>query len=186
MSATAAPSQRLLNRVAIVAGSCQGLERGICLQFHLEGALLICADLRPNGLPGEEPTHEVIQKQGRRAIFKVDVSDSKQVQAMIAQAVEEYGALHMLVKNNAGICGEATAAKPIDEADEDIFDLHMMISVKGPFMGPKYALRQMKKQEPIGRGDRGWIINLSSIVTSAGMRGLHKCHHPSYEIREAH
>jgi NAD(P)-dependent dehydrogenase (short-subunit alcohol dehydrogenase family) len=74
--------------------------------------------------------------------------------------------------NNAGICGEAGNATPIDEASEDMLDSHLTVNVKGTFFGCKYALRQMKKQEPHARGDRGWIVNLSSTIALVGMTGL--------------
>lgn len=91
-----ATSQRLLNRVAIVTGSSQGLGRAICLQFHEEGALLICADVKTGGQEVDVATHELIQQKGGKAVFvKTDVTDAKEVQGLIAKAVEEYGRLDM-------------------------------------------------------------------------------------------
>lgn len=49
------PGQRLLNRVAIVTGSTQGIGREIAKQFHLEGAHLVCADLQPLGMHNTRP-----------------------------------------------------------------------------------------------------------------------------------
>lgn len=76
--------------------------------------------------------------------------------------------------NNAGLCGEAGATKPIDEASEDMLDSHLTVNVKGTFFGCKHALRQMKKQEPLSNGDRGWILNISSTIALVGMAGLRK------------
>lgn len=96
MAATALSSRRLPGRVAIVTGSSHGLGREICLQFHSEGAFLVCADLRPQGVGADLPTHEVIRKRGGRAVFvQTDVTDAKQVEAVVAKAVEEYGRLDM-------------------------------------------------------------------------------------------
>lgn len=45
----------------------------------------------------------------------------------------------------------------------------MGVNVKGVFLGIKYAAGQMMKQEPGPTGDRGWIINISSIY---GLRAM--------------
>jgi NAD(P)-dependent dehydrogenase (short-subunit alcohol dehydrogenase family) len=88
--------QRLHNRVAIVTGSSQGIGREICNQFFLEGALLVCADLRPLGQSEEIATHEWIVQQGGKAIFvETDVSEAKNWRHLIAKTVEEYSQLDM-------------------------------------------------------------------------------------------
>lgn len=76
--------------------------------------------------------------------------------------------------NNAGICVESSKPLPIDQSAEDIFDPHMQINVKGVYLGCKYALKQMKEQEPRTSGDRGWIVNLASISAFVGMPGLRR------------
>lgn len=40
----------------------------------------------------------------------------------------------------------------------------MRVNVKSVFLGCKYALAQMLSQEPHASGDRGWIVNISSIM----------------------
>lgn len=44
----------------------------------------------------------------------------------------------------------------------------MRVNVKSVFLGCKYALAQMLAQEPHVSGDRGWIINISSIMGMIG------------------
>lgn len=43
------------------------------------------------------------------------------------------------------------------------------MNTRGPFLGMKYAIAQMMKQEPRPSGDRGWVVNISSI---GGLVGL--------------
>lgn len=40
----------------------------------------------------------------------------------------------------------------------------MRVNVKSVFLGCKYATTQMLEQTPHASGDRGWIINMSSIM----------------------
>lgn len=89
-------SQRLHGRVAIVTGSSQGIGREICYQFFKEGAVLVCADLRPLGQGEEIATHEWISLEGGKAIFvKVDVSNAASWKALIERTVETYGKLEV-------------------------------------------------------------------------------------------
>ncbi|OAG04638.1 NAD(P)-binding protein [Paraphaeosphaeria sporulosa] len=163
---------RLLNKVAIVTGSSQGIGREICNQFHEEGALLVCSDLRPLGQGEDVATHESIVKKGGKAIFvQTDVSKAEDWVALISKTVEEYGRLDILV-NNAGICTEADNPQPIDEVDEDAFDTHLRVNTRGVFLGCKYAVRQFKKQKLHPSGVRGWIVNFASMVANIGMAGL--------------
>jgi NAD(P)-dependent dehydrogenase (short-subunit alcohol dehydrogenase family) len=44
----------------------------------------------------------------------------------------------------------------------------MRVNAKSVFLGCKYALTQMLAQVPHSSGDRGWIINISSIMGIIG------------------
>lgn len=66
--------------------------------------------------------------------------------------------------NNAGIAIEASNPQPIWSYSEDSWDRTLAVNAKGVFLGCKYASAQMMKQEPHASGDRGWIINLASVL----------------------
>jgi NAD(P)-dependent dehydrogenase (short-subunit alcohol dehydrogenase family) len=66
--------------------------------------------------------------------------------------------------NNAGISIEARFPAVLHLTDEATWDTTMRVNAKSVFLGCKYALAQMLAQEPHASGDRGWIINISSIM----------------------
>jgi NAD(P)-dependent dehydrogenase (short-subunit alcohol dehydrogenase family) len=66
--------------------------------------------------------------------------------------------------NNAGISLEARRPAACHLTDENVWDVTMRVNAKSVFLGCKYAIGQMLKQEPHPSGDRGWIINMSSIM----------------------
>jgi NAD(P)-dependent dehydrogenase (short-subunit alcohol dehydrogenase family) len=71
--------------------------------------------------------------------------------------------------NNAGISIEAGKTPcRIHETPEDWWDLTMAVNLKSIFLTSKHAIAQMLKQETNESGDRGWIINISSIFGIVG------------------
>lgn len=65
----------------------------------------------------------------------------------------------------AGVSLEAHAGfKPVWEIDQHIWQGTQDVNSTGVFLGIKYAVQQMLKQQSHPSGDRGWIINTSSIL----------------------
>ncbi|KAF7592326.1 hypothetical protein BBP40_000382 [Aspergillus hancockii] len=159
---------RLQDKVAIVTGSSSGVGRAICLRYSREGAKVVCADISPSArLPTAsetETTHDIITKAGGKAIFvQTDVGDPRQMESLVQEAVREFGRLDILV-NNAGVSFEARTPAVCHLTDESVWDTTMRVNVKSVFLGCKYATAQMLAQSPHPSGDRGWIINMSSIM----------------------
>ncbi|KAI9933785.1 hypothetical protein MW887_004857 [Aspergillus wentii] len=160
--------RRLQNKVAIVTGSSSGLGRAISLRYAREGAKVVCADLSPSPrlvVPGEsEPTHEVIlSSQGKSIFVPADVGEAKQMKELVQKTVAQFGRLDIMV-NNAGIGSEAKTPAPCHLTEESMWDDVMRVNAKSVFLGCKYATGQMLQQDPHPSGDRGWIINTSSIM----------------------
>ncbi|KAL7952606.1 NAD(P)-binding protein [Trichoderma compactum] len=158
-----AQARRLLNKVCIVTGSSSGLGRAISLAYAREGAFLACVDLKPDARQEVEAeraidTDALIRQNGGRALYiKADVSNAAEGEAMVKATVAEYGRIDVLA-NNAGISIEAgKKALKIHETPEQWWDITMA-----------YVTGQMLSQDKLASGDRGWIINISSIFGLVG------------------
>lgn len=67
--------------------------------------------------------------------------------------------------NNAGVTMKDMA---IWEISEEAWDHVLAVNLKGVFLGTKYAAMAMKDQDPHPSGDRGWIINVASVLGLGG------------------
>ncbi len=169
-------ARELAGKVAIVtgAGRRRGIGRATALVLAEMGADVVVTgtgrdpstfpeDERAVGWRDIESVADEIRALGARALpVVVDVSDSAQVDEMIAKTVEEFGRIDIIVNNAAAPYGEDR--KPMLEVDPEVFKRVIDIKVGGTFMCSRAAAEQMVKQ-----GDGGRIINLSSI---AGKRGM--------------
>ena len=113
---------KLYDRVAVVTGAGRGIGRAISLAFAKEGADVVVASIDP----GEnEAVAGEVRALGRRALpFRVDVSDSAQVQAMAGAALAEFGRVDILV-SNAGIQRRALLAFSDEEEWKRVIEVNV-------------------------------------------------------------
>jgi NAD(P)-dependent dehydrogenase (short-subunit alcohol dehydrogenase family) len=144
-------------RVALVTGAASGIGRVTARLFAKEGAKVIVAT--DANIEGAGETVSLIREAGGEALFvRCDVSNEKDVEAMVARAVEAYGSLDYAF-NNAGIGPDGIRLPVVSVADcpVEIWDRTMDINLKGVFLCMKYEIRQMLKQK------YGSIVNTSSV-----------------------
>jgi NAD(P)-dependent dehydrogenase (short-subunit alcohol dehydrogenase family) len=161
---------RLANKIAVVTGGSSGIGRAICAAYAAEGAKVVVADLTDKSRNPKEDTStvDVVKSLGSEAIFvKVDVSNSQNVDDLIKATVEKWGRLDIMV-NNAGVAIEASGPKPIWEVSNERWDKTISVNATGVFYGCRAAAKQMISQDPHPSGDRGWIINLGSVLGLVG------------------
>jgi len=146
---------KLKNQVAIVTGSGRGIGKAIALTYAREGADVVAVARTKSEI--EELTEE-IRSMGRKALaIPTDISQKKQVQAMVQQTLDEFGTVDILV-NNAGV---AIHNYLMDIQEED-WDLTMAVNLKGVFLCTQAVFPMMMEKHS------GHIINISS---GAGKRG---------------
>lgn len=90
---------RLDNKVAIITGAARGIGYAGARMFAREGARVVAADLRGDGLVKLE--EEVCAAGGELSHFVADLTDKERVEALVAFTIDTYGAVDVLY-NNAG------------------------------------------------------------------------------------
>ncbi|MFA7170057.1 MAG: SDR family NAD(P)-dependent oxidoreductase [Candidatus Paceibacterota bacterium] len=142
---------RLENKVAIVTGSASGIGKAIAEMFIAEGAKVVFSDITE--IPG-------FVESENAAFCRTDVSNSAEVNSLIAFTVEKFGKLDILV-NDAGIGLTDEIATMTDETWNKVIG----INLSGVFYGIRAASDYMIKNNI-----KGSIINMASILGRVGFR----------------
>lgn len=159
----------LEGKVAVITGSGRGQGLAAARRFAAEGAAVIVNDLDETSV--ESATTTICQSGGRAAGVVGDVSDSEDVQRVLAVATENYGGLDILYLN-AGIGYSARGRFGIEmanvvECSEDDWQRIIAINLGGVFLFCKYGIPLLKE-----RGG-GVILNTASMAALRGTPDAH-------------
>ena len=147
---------RVKDKVAIVTGGGTGIGKSISLAFAEEGAAVVLAARDFSRL---REVAEEIGARGRQArAVQADISDEKQVRAMVSETLDAYGRIDILV-NNGGI--GAPAANVVD-MDLNTWNEVLAINLTGTMLCAREVLKSM-----IARRS-GSIINIGSEAGRSG------------------
>ncbi len=144
---------RLKDKVALITGAARGIGLGFAEAYAREGAKVVIADINIDR--AEEAARSI--GTSVKAV-KLDVTDLRQIDDVVAKIDADCGGIDILV-NNAAIFDMA----PVNELTEDSYERVLGINLKGPLFMMKAVSNVMIKR---GRG--GKIINMAS---QAGRRG---------------
>jgi NAD(P)-dependent dehydrogenase (short-subunit alcohol dehydrogenase family) len=119
---------KLDGKVAIVTGAGQGLGRAHALALASRGASVVVNDLA--GADGISPNAEAVAAEirdaGGLAIANgANVTNQEQVEAMVKQAMDEWGRVDILI-NNAGILRDKSFLKMTMEEFRLVVDVHLI------------------------------------------------------------
>jgi len=146
----------LKTNVIIVTGGATGIGRAITQHLATLGASIIIADKNP----AKDQSQEMRERGLDVTDFEVDITDEKQVQALISFASKQPGKLHALV-NNAAIYSTLTP-KPFEQLSQAEWTQVLAVNVTGVFTCCKAVTPALRS---LGGGR---IINVSSAVAFKG------------------
>ncbi|NKB66665.1 MAG: glucose 1-dehydrogenase [Candidatus Latescibacteria bacterium] len=141
---------RLQDRVALITGSGSGIGQTTAALFAREGARLIIVDIVPER--AQESRDLIIQAGGQALALSADVSASDQVEAMAAQALEQWGRIDILVNNAAIVSGD-----DILDMDEAAWNRDIEVVLNSAVLCSKALVPAM-----IDQGG-GAVVNIASV-----------------------
>lgn len=149
----------------VITGASSGLGAGCARWLAERGANLILADLNQEG--GEALERELAP---RARFISTDVTDADSAQRAIAAAAHAYGSLRGVVQC-AGILGAARIVGKEGAHDLELFRRVVTVNLLGTFNIARLAAVEMSSNEPDAEGERGVIINTSSVAAFEGQVG---------------
>jgi NAD(P)-dependent dehydrogenase (short-subunit alcohol dehydrogenase family) len=151
-------------QVAVITGAGRGIGREHALLFAKEGAKIVVNDLggASDGSGGDPTAAEQVVEEiralgGEAVVNGDDVADWAGAERLIAQAVEAFGRVDVLV-NNAGILRD----KVIAQMSESDWDSVIRVHLKGHFAPLHFAAGHWRERSKAGEQVRASVINTSS------------------------
>ena len=134
--------------VAVVTGGSSGIWAAVVSALRERGARVAVLDLDPSDVTADDQTLPV----------RCDVADDESVRAAVAQVVDEWGGIDVVV-NNAGIGAQGTIADNDDAEWARVLD----VNVVGMARVTRAALPHLR------RSSRAAVVNTGSIAATAGL-----------------
>lgn len=145
-------AERFDGKVVLVTGAGRNVGAETARRFADEGAKVAVVDLDEER--GRRTVSEIeAEHPGAAAYFRCDVSNSEDVQTLVADVVTQLGGIHVLVNNVAITDRGATVL----DLEEDVWHRVLDVTLKSVFLCSKHVGRRMVEA---GRG--GAIINIGS------------------------
>ena len=149
----------LEGKTAIVTGASGGIGKAVAIALAKEGAA-VAVHFHGNEEKALLVKKEIEEAGGKAEIFRANVADFEECNALVKAVAKTFGSIDILV-NNAGITKDGLLMA-MSEADfDDVIDTNL----KGCFQMIRFASRRMMKQR------YGRIINVSSVSGVAGNAG---------------
>lgn len=156
-----------MRKVAFITGAGGYLGSECARRLAAGGVAIAVCDINKEAI---QATVKSIEELGGKAFGRVlDVTDSTDVDAAVAETVEKFGRLDMMIHvagGSARIAGKDAKYLPLVEQEDFVIDRVLKVNLYGALYASRAAARVM-----IAQGEGGKIINFSSTV---GINGLKK------------
>lgn len=165
---------KLEGKVALITGAGQGIGRAIAKAWAAEGAVAAVNDISRDKV--ERVVAEITAAGGQAVAAVADVSQRLEVEAVVAQLIQSFGRIDLLV-NGARV----EPPRPATVSLEDWWDRTLDVALKGAYLCSMAVLPHMERQQFgrivhlssiqgfLGKGDDDWI---AYSCAKAGMIGL--------------
>ncbi|NEK58543.1 SDR family oxidoreductase [Geodermatophilus sabuli] len=167
-------------RVALVTGCGKpdGMGQAIARRLASQGTAVVVTDLQPAGVPNRQQEDrsagwggvdalvaDITAAGGTAASALGDVSVEADADRMVAEAVQRFGRLDVLVNNAAAPQGPDRA--DVADVPVEVFDRVVAVNLRGPWLMCRAAVPVMRAQRS------GRIVNISSMagLTAAPFSG---------------
>ena len=147
-------SKELAGRVALVTGAGRNIGRAIAVSLADAGASVVV-----NARNSRDEIQSVASQINGLAVL-ADVTDEKAVERMVAQTLERFGKLDILV-NNAAV----RAVEPIESIDARRWREVTGVILDGAWNCARACLETLKKS------DAGTIVNIGGLSAHTGAAG---------------
>jgi len=149
----------LKNKTLLITGASRGIGLAIARRAAADGAniVILAKTTEPNPkLPGTiySAADEVNAAGGRALPLPVDIRDEEAVLQAVAQAVESFGGIDILVNNASAISLTDTEHTPMKR-----YDLMNGINARGTYLCTQACLPELKKSASAGRNPH--VLNMS-------------------------
>lgn len=142
-------------RVALLTGGASGIGSASCARLLADGFRLAVCDLDGDG---------AAKAAGPDGLGRtVDVADAAAVDTFVAEVVEAFGRIDVLV-NNAGITGGPAATLLHSTSVED-WDRVIAVNVRGPYLVARAVLPHMME------AGAGHVITIASVAGQVAFPG---------------
>jgi len=153
------------NHVFLVTGGASGLGAATASMLVHEGGKVVVADVSS---AGDWVAHQLGEAKAR--YVRTDVTDEASMQAAVDLCISAFGAIHGLV-NCAGIApGERVVGRNGPHVLGN-FERAVKINLVGTFNAIRLAAAKMSVQPALPSGERGVIVNTSSVASMDGQVG---------------
>ena len=148
----------LRGKVALVTGASTGIGAAVARAMGAQG-MKVAVHYNQSGAAAKEVAAAIGSAGGQALQVQADVRDSAAIRRAVAQVLQTFGRIDVLVNNAGGLVQRV----PVADFTDELFDEVMHINARSMLAFCREAVPAMR-----ARGEGGSIINVTSIAARHG------------------